>query len=306
MKSVIAVAAIAAVASAHEARSPLDLGLKVGNLVGVDLCLGLHVKLPAGISIKTDDCPTQGPPAGCIDVWHPPHHVPMDGCDDNDNDEWHYVHPCDCKPEAPHTWTTSTVTQTQVKTLISCAPTVTDCPAGPHVTTVVVPATTTICPVPVHSTTMATVPAGNTLPATVPATMPGTVPATMPGTVPGTMPGSGPGTVPAVVPGTAPGTLPATAPAVTQAPVWTKPANQSMPATQAPPPAITTPVVVAPSPATTPSKASSPAVVVLPPVGTGAPPTGNWTTPPVMAGAAQNSQKVGAVVAMGLIAALLI
>ncbi|OAQ68612.1 adhesin protein Mad2 [Pochonia chlamydosporia 170] len=270
MKSaVIAAAAVAAVASAHEARSPLQLGLDVGGLVSVDICLGLNIKLPAKISIESDDCPKSLPPPGCTDVWHPPHHVPMDGCDDNGNHEWHYVHPCDCKPEAPHTWGTSTVTQTQIQTIISCAPTVTNCPGRGQVTTVIIPATTTICPVPVTTSTLATVPATWTKPATVP----GTVPAT------------------------------------TQAPpTYTKPGTQAPPP-PATTPCTTTPVVVAPPPPATTPCTTTPVVVVPPPMGTGTqvqPPSGNWTQPPVIAGAAQNSQKVGAVVAMGLVAALLI
>ncbi|PHH68224.1 hypothetical protein CDD82_718 [Ophiocordyceps australis] len=153
MKSAIfAAASAAAVASAHEARAPLDLGLDLGNLVSVDLCLGLDVMLPMGISIGSEGCPKAPPPQGCTNVWHPPHNVEMDDCDDNDQDDWHYVRPCNCQPTAPHSWTTSTVTATHVSTVISCKPEVTNCPGKSTIhTTVSVPATTTICPVPVGS-----------------------------------------------------------------------------------------------------------------------------------------------------------
>jgi hypothetical protein len=43
--------------------------------------------------------------------------------------------------------TTKTIYDTQTHTVTSCAPTVTNCPAGPHVTVVTVPVTTTVCPV---------------------------------------------------------------------------------------------------------------------------------------------------------------
>ncbi|KAK2599973.1 hypothetical protein QQS21_005275 [Conoideocrella luteorostrata] len=303
MKSAaFAAAAVAAVVSAHEVRSPLNLDLGLGDLIHANLCLGLDVKLPGGISLgSADDCPSSSPPEDCTDVWHPPHHVPMDGCDDNGNHEWHYVHPCDCQAPAPHTWATQTVTQTQVSTIVSCAPTVTNCPAGGStVTTVIVPATTTVCPVPITSTTLATVPATYTVPASNTVPVSNTVPATQPVTF----------SQPPV------NTNTWTAPATTQAPpnTWTQPGT--VPGTQAPPPppattlypSSTAPVVVAP-PATTPIlQSTTPIIVVPPPVGTGFPPApGNGTQPPpVMAGATQNAQKVGTVVAMGLVAALLI
>lgn len=143
MKSYILAAASAASAAAlvaaHEARSPLGLDLYVGNLVNVDLCLGLEIKLPLGISLGTDGCPKFGPPADCINVWHPPHDVDIDGCDSTGDRAWHYVHPCKggCGHHGPrHRWTTSTITQTN--TIIDNVQTV-----------VPIPATTTICPVPV-------------------------------------------------------------------------------------------------------------------------------------------------------------
>lgn len=161
--SIFAAASIAASVSAHVARSPLDLSLDVGDLVSVDLCLGLDVKLPLGISLETDGCPKHGPPSGCTNVWHPPHDIDIDGCDSNDDSEWHYVHPCkgDCGHDGPrHRWTTSTITEKSVSTVIGCPPEVADCPGRSTVQTVVtIPATTTICPVAVTNTAVATVPA---------------------------------------------------------------------------------------------------------------------------------------------------
>ncbi|KAG5915025.1 hypothetical protein E4U42_000181, partial [Claviceps africana] len=91
MKSaVVAAASLATAASAHMARAPLDLGIDLGGLLDVKVCLGLDIKLPLGISVESAGCP-DGPPADDeIATWHPPHHVPMDDCDANDNDKWHY------------------------------------------------------------------------------------------------------------------------------------------------------------------------------------------------------------------------
>jgi chitinase len=50
-------------------------------------------------------------------------------------------------PTGPAQWTTSTVYSTTVYTITSCAPTVTNCPAGPHVTTEIIAVGTTVCPV---------------------------------------------------------------------------------------------------------------------------------------------------------------
>ena len=255
MKSVIfAAAAAAGLASAHEARSPLDLGLNVGKLVNVDLCLGLDVKLPLGISIDSKGCPTSPPPSGCTNVWHPPHHVDMDGCDDNGNHGWHYVHPCDCENTVPpHTWATSTITETCLSTVISCAPEVTNCPGRTTIlTTVQIPATTTVCPVAVTTSTLAvvTTKAAETTPCPTPTT----------------------------------------------------PCPEEL--TTAPVVVVTSaPAVVAPPPAQQWTSAPAPAVVAPPPMGTGSSPVvggGNGTTP-VTAGATQN--KVGAAVALGVVAA---
>lgn len=50
-------------------------------------------------------------------------------------------------PLGPEDLTTSTIFETQVRTVTSCAPEVTNCPNRPHVTTVVVAVSTTVCPV---------------------------------------------------------------------------------------------------------------------------------------------------------------
>ncbi|OAR01567.1 hypothetical protein LLEC1_07123 [Akanthomyces lecanii] len=143
----------------------------VGDLLGNN-GLNADVKLPAGISITAELGPKYPPPPGRTDTWHPAHPgVDMDGCDANDGD-WHYVHPCENCQHGHHTWTTSTATNIVTKTVIDCAPTVTDCPARTTavttVTTTICPATntatvtpTTVVPVPVTSSTEV-----NTVPAT--------------------------------------------------------------------------------------------------------------------------------------------
>ncbi|KAK5998831.1 hypothetical protein PT974_01214 [Cladobotryum mycophilum] len=162
MKSFILAASAVAVVRA----SGLDLGLDniAGGLdtlgLGDALDLGaLGINVPLGIKMAGDEEKPQGPPSdGCTNTWHPPHDgIVIDGCDDNHNDHWHYVHPCGerCNGQPPHVWTTSTVTATHTHTVIDCAPTVTDCPAGHKTVTYTIPATTTICPVPV------TTPAGD-------------------------------------------------------------------------------------------------------------------------------------------------
>ncbi|CEJ91276.1 hypothetical protein VHEMI06998 [[Torrubiella] hemipterigena] len=129
--------------------SSRDGGL-LGAVLGND-GLALGAVLPAGIVLAADLGPRYPPPKGCTNMWHPPHHgVDMDGCDNHHDDEWHYVHPCEvCQHQPPHTWTTSTISETCITTVISCAPTITNCPGR---TTVTIPATTTICPVQVTQT----------------------------------------------------------------------------------------------------------------------------------------------------------
>ncbi|KAM5346935.1 hypothetical protein ACJ41O_009940 [Fusarium nematophilum] len=121
------------------------------------LSLNADIKLPLGIElpINLDVGPKGSPPDDCIDVWHPPHHgVDMDGCDNEGDDDWHWVHPG--KPSYPdqgeYVWTTKAVATTHVSTVIDCPTNVPHCPGrNTHYTTVVVPETTTICPVPVET-----------------------------------------------------------------------------------------------------------------------------------------------------------
>ncbi|KFH43299.1 hypothetical protein ACRE_059600 [Hapsidospora chrysogenum ATCC 11550] len=121
-----------------------------------DALLNLDVKLPLGIEVDLDLLgarPETEPCAECDDTWHPPHDVIIDDCDDLDNGDWHWIHPCPDHPEPSYTWSTSTITATQTSTIISCAPEVPDCPASSTIyTTVTVPEQTTICPAPVHPT----------------------------------------------------------------------------------------------------------------------------------------------------------
>ncbi|RDA93960.1 hypothetical protein CP533_5034 [Ophiocordyceps camponoti-saundersi (nom. inval.)] len=145
--SIIAVASAAVATAAIVPRSPLlglDADLDV-NLLGINAKICLDVKIPEGIHMDKADCPKHGPPADCTDMWHPPHDVTIDGCDNHGEKGWHYVHPCNCEDHAPHSWTTSTVTATQMVTTINNVQ-----------TTYAVPATTTVCPVPVANTAVVT------------------------------------------------------------------------------------------------------------------------------------------------------
>ncbi|KAJ6444082.1 F-box-like domain-containing protein [Purpureocillium lavendulum] len=278
MKTAVFVAlSTAALASAHEARAPLDLGLDLGDLVDVDVCVDLNLKLPLGINLDTGDCPSHEPPEGHVNVWHPPHHVPIDDCDQTDEDGWHYVRPCGCG-EHEHIWTTSTLTQTHVSTIYDCPPAVTNCPA--RQTTVTVSASTTVCPVPVTSTPVVPVPSK---PAVTISTS----------------------TIQIVPPVTQ--TPPTQAPP-TQAPPATQPPVTQAPPTQAPP-APTTPAVQVPPTPEYPTQVHTPVgtgsySMPPPPMGT-APgvPGGNNTIPPVMAGASTNGQ-VGILAAAGFVVAL--
>ncbi|ATY61216.1 hypothetical protein A9K55_005407 [Cordyceps militaris] len=161
MKSFAVAAALVSVVIAHPGLVDGLLGNNAGvpntdNLLGgangavpsTDGLLGntgldAKIKLPAGIEISASLGPKYPPPADRTNTWHPSHpDVDMDGCDATDED-WHYVHPCDECQFGHHTWTTSTATSVVTKTVIDCAPTVTDCPAR---TTAITTVTTTICP----------------------------------------------------------------------------------------------------------------------------------------------------------------
>ncbi|KAJ4147569.1 hypothetical protein LMH87_002081 [Akanthomyces muscarius] len=197
----------------------------VGDLLG-NTGLKADVKLPAGISISAELGPKYPPPAGRTDTWHPAHPgVDMDGCDANDGD-WHYVHPCDECQHGHHTWTTSTATNIVTKTVIDCAPTVTDCPAR---TTAVTTVTTTICP------------ATNTATATPTTVVP--VPVTSSSssvevTVPATTETPCPETTTVVPPVTtvAPPATTVAPPPQTQTPVWTQTTKAPQPPASVVPP----------------------------------------------------------------------
>ncbi|XP_044721787.1 adhesin protein Mad2 [Hirsutella rhossiliensis] len=314
--SVFAAASVAALVSTHEARSPLDLGLDVGDLVSVDLCLGLDVKLPLGISIETDGCPKHGPPSDCTNVWHPPHDIDIDGCDNNDESDWHYVHPCkgDCDhARGPaHRWTTSTITEKSVSTVIGCPPDVADCPGRSTVHTVVtIPATTTICPVAVTATTLATTPAASYPPVYQGQQPPATYVPAPHGHHQPPVDQYPSGQQPPVGHYYPSGQQPPVGhyyPSGQQPPAGNYPSGQQPPVGQYPsqqPP-------VAPYPTNAPSVVPAPAGYPAAPVGTGAPYNPGYsgypanTTSPVVVGAASaNGQKLGmAAAAIGLVAAL--
>ncbi|PTB70338.1 hypothetical protein BBK36DRAFT_216 [Trichoderma citrinoviride] len=260
----------ATAATAVSATSLLELGLNVDLTKTIDLGADLKIHLPQGIDLPAAaaEKPTGNPPPGHVNVWHPAHHgVVIDQCDDEDNDGWHFVHPCgdSCKPEQPsQVWTTSTVSVTSMHTVISCAPTVTNCPAnGKHTTTVVIPETTTICPVEAAKTktadqTPAPSSAGSPSPASSPAnaspvptntgvvtlstqTLPATGPAGAPSSAPSGVASGVPSGAPSgyPVPGssapalTAPPAVPsgpASAPAGSSVPAYPVPGNSSAPA----------------------------------------------------------------------------
>lgn len=155
MKSFVFAALATAIAATH-VNAEVETNALEARLLGLDkLNLGVDVKLPAGIEISADLGPKNPPPEGCTNVWHPSHPgVDMDGCDNHGDNGWHWVHPCEvCQHQPPHSWTTSTITETCLTTVISCPPEVTNCPGSTTVqTTITIPATTTICPVQVTTT----------------------------------------------------------------------------------------------------------------------------------------------------------
>ncbi|KAF7544924.1 hypothetical protein G7Z17_g9571 [Cylindrodendrum hubeiense] len=135
--------------------APLLAAVAEASLLSLEIGLGADVKLPSGLSLPSGNYgPKSEPPADCTDVWHPPHHgVDIDDCDNDSDEEWHWVHPGTNHPDQEeYAWTTQTVHATKVHTVTDCPAYVTNCPSHhTYVTTVEVPATTTICPVPVKS-----------------------------------------------------------------------------------------------------------------------------------------------------------
>ncbi|TFA99093.1 hypothetical protein CCMA1212_009244 [Trichoderma ghanense] len=342
MKSIL-LAATAATAVAGT--SLLELGLNVDMFKTIDLGADLKLHLPQGLDLPSAaaEKPSSNPPPGHVNVWHPSHHgVVIDSCDDEDSDGWHWVHPCgdSCKPEQPEqVWTTSTVSVTSMHTVISCAPTVTNCPAnGKHTTTVVVPETVTICPVEAAKTktanqtpapssagypSAASSPANSPLPTNTAVvtlstqTLPATGPAGAPSGYP--VPGS---SAPALTAPPAVPSGPASAPVASSIPAYPVPGNSSAPAypTSAySPPAQSSPAG-SPSAPSAPAYSAPPAAPApaspagscsgaycAPPAGTApsaAPlPTGNGTVP-LPNGAVSRTQGAGMALFAGAVAAL--
>ncbi|EHK22696.1 uncharacterized protein TRIVIDRAFT_216090 [Trichoderma virens Gv29-8] len=322
----------------------LELGLGTDMTKSVNLGSGLSVHLPQGINEQavTENKPTSAPPPGYVNIWHPSHPgIVIDGCDDEADHDWHWVHPCgdNCKPEQPdHVWSVSTVSVTSIHTVISCAPTVTNCPAnGHHTTTIVIPETTTFCPVEASKTahpggpsTAAYPPAASSPAYSAPAATNTGVVTLSTQTVPAP---TGPAGYPAPSNSAAVPSGPASAPAVSPFPAYPVPGNSSAPAYTAPSTSAYSPPTQS-SPAgcsgddCTPSSPSSPPTYSSPPnapgfpadgcsgaycapppagtaPGTAAPvPTGNSTTPLPISGAVSRTQGVSMALFGGVIAAL--
>ncbi|KAM3505021.1 hypothetical protein MY10362_003207 [Beauveria mimosiformis] len=162
MKSfaIAAVTALVTIVAAH----PDVVGDALGRAGLTGFTGGESAKaiLPAGITLEASTGPQAPPPTGRTNTWHPAHPgVTIDGCDAED-EEWHYVHPCESCQEGSHTWTTSTATAIVTKTIVDCAPTVADCPARitavTTVTTSICPATNTAAPPSIANVTVTAVP----------------------------------------------------------------------------------------------------------------------------------------------------
>ncbi|KAH7304975.1 hypothetical protein B0I35DRAFT_484166 [Stachybotrys elegans] len=124
-------------------------------------------ELPEGIELPKDIKPTEPICEGCTSVFHPAHPgIDIDGCDNDEAKGWHWVHsgtPIHTD-QPPYGWITSTVTEVHTSTIIDCKPEVKDCPGDSTIyTTIHVPATVTICPVPKDTGVVPTKPA-ETLP----------------------------------------------------------------------------------------------------------------------------------------------
>ncbi|KAM0670309.1 hypothetical protein ACQRIT_007603 [Beauveria bassiana] len=162
MKSfaIAAVAALVSIVAAHP--DAVEDALRSAGLTGLTGGEIAQAVLPAGITLTAATSPQVPPPSGRTNTWHPAHPgVTIDGCDAQD-EEWHYVHPCEACKEESHTWTTSTTTAVVTKTIIDCAPTVADCPARitavTTVTTSICPATNTAAPPSIANVTVTAVP----------------------------------------------------------------------------------------------------------------------------------------------------
>ncbi|ROT37572.1 hypothetical protein SODALDRAFT_380020 [Sodiomyces alkalinus F11] len=138
--STIAVAGFAAYSQAERVNDERSLRDLLGDW-----------EYPNGIDALTDVSPTAAPEAGDLHVFHPPHHdVVIDDCDNQEADDWHWVHPGTEHHAEDHQWTTSTITETATETVVDCDPEE-PCHGGgkTHYTTVTIPETVTICPVPI-------------------------------------------------------------------------------------------------------------------------------------------------------------
>lgn len=237
-----------------------------------DALLGLDINLPLGLEVDLDLFgPKTEPCYECIDTWHPPHGVIIDDCDDVGNGDWHWVHPCPETHEPEYTWATSTMTATHVSTIVECPPEVTECPHQSTVyTTVVVPAQTTICPVPVAPTTEVQQP-------TVVPVVPGPPTAQPPPVVPGQPSSVWVGPQPTLSTSVWVPVPPAPQPTGPVQPPVQPPVVPGVPGVPVPPSNATVPV-------------SIPPVVTMP-------------TPIPTAGAAQNAKNLGLAVAIGAIVA---
>ena len=153
MKFTIATLAVmAALVSANGFLGDLtgSLGLGLGGTSQDASGLGDGLKLPPGLQLGDNAHPQYSPCDGCTDVYHAPHlGIDIDDCDNDQEPDWHYVHPGYNYPDQPsYTWGVSTAYATQVSTVVACPSTVGDCPADSTIhTTIAVPSTTTVCPV---------------------------------------------------------------------------------------------------------------------------------------------------------------
>lgn len=106
---------------------------------------------PSGVAPPKGHRPTSPPPKGHSNVYHPSHkRVDIDDCDDDENDDWHYVHTgTPVYPDQPsHTWSVSTVTEACTSTIVDCDEDDSHCPGESTHYTTVEHTTSTLCPVP--------------------------------------------------------------------------------------------------------------------------------------------------------------
>lgn len=261
-----------------------DAAVKPQDIQDVVDALGLDIKLPPGLELPEDAKPTAPPADDRTNLYHPPHQgIDIDDCDDDEEEGWHYVHPGQpIYPDQPlHVWTISTVTVVHTSTIIDCPYEIPDCPGkGTLYTTIEIPATTTICPVPVVPNEVYPVPSVSETPETLP------VPMVTPSIEIFSVPGH-----------PAPSSSPCPPEAIPSAPVpaYIPPAG----------PSPSAPYPVHPKPTTLcPEVTTSKPVVVPGTISIPHPPT-TPTGIVVTAGAARHVQQVALAVVAGLLVALL-